>query len=319
MNLNPIFIFFWIISAILIVMERRLVRLLVYMGVFSLLSAGCMLLFAAPDVAMAQAVVSGFSTILFIITFEQYYGEKDHFFPRSNARKGTGARRPFSIRDTVFPLCFTLFLAVLFIRFIPLDAPNTYLKMEYLSRFHQDIGGENAVTAIYMGYRMYDTMFEALTLLVSVVAVVHLSWYKDLSVPRGKPSATRNSDIAFVTIRILSPLLILFAIYMVMNGHISPGGGFQGGVIAASFFVCRYMIYDVYDIRIDRVVTMEKFIFSGIAVLGMFSILLSVGAFFPIPKTFYLVLMNLLIGIKVSCGFFIIFYRFVALERRWTR
>jgi len=87
-------------------------------------------------------------------------------------------------------------------------------------------------------------------------------------------------------------------------------------VMAASIFICRYMIYDIYDIQIKRFLTLEKLIYVGIILLTVLFIYVGVGAHLPIPKTLYLIMMNMLLGIKVMCGFFIVFYRFIAFERR---
>ena len=35
----------------------------------------------------------------------------------------------------------------------------------------------------------------------------------------------------------LAPFIQLFGLYVIMHGHSSPGGGFQGGVILASSFI----------------------------------------------------------------------------------
>ena len=37
--------------------------------------------------------------------------------------------------------------------------------------------------------------------------------------------------------RLLVPFIQLFGLYVIMHGHTSPGGGFQGGVILASSFI----------------------------------------------------------------------------------
>ena len=37
--------------------------------------------------------------------------------------------------------------------------------------------------------------------------------------------------------RLLVPFILVYALYVVMHGHYSPGGGFQGGVILAASFV----------------------------------------------------------------------------------
>ena len=42
-----------------------------------------------------------------------------------------------------------------------------------------ETGALNAVTAIYLNYRWWDTLFEALVLLVSVLAVINFSWSGD--------------------------------------------------------------------------------------------------------------------------------------------
>ena len=50
---------------------------------------------------------------------------------------------------------------------------------------------------------------------------------------------TRDShDVIVKTLaRLLMPFMVVFALYVVMHGHHSPGGGFQGGVILAAGFV----------------------------------------------------------------------------------
>jgi len=303
----PIFLLFWILAAVFVVIERRIHRLLITTGIFSCISFALFLLLAAPDVAMAQAVISVFTTIIFIVSFEKYYNDASPSLDRKKA--------PF-LRRFAAPAGFCLLLFFMFMYFMPTEEFNSALRDKYISMFRYDIGGENAVTAIYLGYRLYDTLFEALVLLVSIMAVIHLSHYKDLTTSSGKPSDIYGSDIAIVTIRLICPVMLLFCVYLIMNGHISPGGGFQGGVVAASLFVCRYMIHDIYDIPIGRVITVEKLIFSAILLMGALFIFLAAHTFYPIHQTIYLIAMNLLIGLKVACGFLIVFYRFIAFERR---
>ena len=45
------------------------------------------------------------------------------------------------------------------------------------------------------------------------------------------------SLILRVTARVLVPLLLLFSLFMLLRGHNLPGGGFVGGLVAASAFV----------------------------------------------------------------------------------
>ena len=302
----PVLLLLWIASAILLTLEQRVVRLIILLGIFSLISSICFFLLAAPDVAMAEAVVSAFSTILFIVCFEKYY----------SIVAPSSARAPAKKENRLIPLGFTILIAVLFILFIPGAAPVTRLKDLYISLFHAEIGGENAVTAIYMGYRVYNTLFEALMLLVSIVAVAHLSRHENTVVTEMDPSGVSDSNIIGVTVRIICPILLLVSVYLIVSGHIKPGGGFHGGVAAAAFFVCRYMIYGISDIRIDKTVVVEKLTYLCIVLFTLYFIFIGAHSHLPIPKSTYLITINMLFGIKVACGFFIVFYRFIAFERR---
>ena len=47
-----------------------------------------------------------------------------------------------------------------------------------------------------------------------------------------------SEDVIVKTVaRVLIPFIVAYALYVVMHGHYSPGGGFQGGVILAAGFV----------------------------------------------------------------------------------
>ena len=69
------------------------------------------------------------------------------------------------------------------------------------------------------------------------------------------------------------------------------------------------------DMRIDKTVVLEKMTYLAIVLFTVFFIFMGAHDYFPIPKSIYLTVINLLLGIKVACGFFIVFYRFIAYER----
>ena len=318
-----VFLSLWIISGLLLLLEQRIVRIIIYLGIFSLITSLCFLLMGAPDVAMAEAAISTFSTIFFIVCFEKYYGPKNTISQgglnadrRSRSLNYNLVKVLKSNKKNFFLLVFTVILFFLFVSNIPQGAANSYLKDQYLSLFSEEVGGENAVTSIYLGYRMYDTLFEALMLLVSVIAVVHLSWYSDITVTNGKRSDVNRSQIGAFTIRSICPVILLFGIYLIMNGHLTPGGGFQGGVALAAFFVCRYLIYDIYDTHAGRIITMEKLAFTAIILLPVLFIFLGAYVYLPQFRNIYLMVMNTLIGMKVTFGFIVIFYRYIAFEKR---
>ncbi len=49
----------------------------------------------------------------------------------------------------------------------------------YIHNFIRDTGALNGVTAIYLNYRVFDSIFETLMLLVSVTAVIYFSWRRE--------------------------------------------------------------------------------------------------------------------------------------------
>jgi len=304
----------WVLCVLLILKEKRVARVIIYMTIFSLVSSVSYLFLSAPDVAMAEAAISAFTTVFFIICFERYFSHKD------KDRKVEPEKRK-SIVKILLPIAFTVAVFGLFIYVVPSEQAAFDLPGMYISRFMYEVGGENAVTAVLLDYRIYDTLFEALIIVVGVVAVIHLSYKKKLEVKSGLHSSVEKDGMAVFAIKIICPIMVLFGIYLVMNGHISPGGGFQGGLAIASFFVCRYLIYDVYDLPIKKLGKMEEVFFAGLVIVAIFIVFLGVTsdvpeAIRPFVQTGYLLAVNALIGLKVACGFIILFYRYIAVERR---
>lgn len=69
---------------------------------------------------------------------------------------------------------FILFILMVSLPVIPLDTA-TDLYHFIISHFISDTGSQNAVTGIYLNYRVFDTLFETLLLLVSVIGIIHFS------------------------------------------------------------------------------------------------------------------------------------------------
>lgn len=125
-----------------------------------------------------------------------------------------------------------------------------------------------------------------------------------------------ESKLISQTLIIVIPFFILTGIYIILNGHISPGGGFQGGAVLASVFMCKYLISPLKDISLDIFHALEKVILLFIILLSLSFITLGFKFLNLISNESYLLIMNLLIGIKVACGMTIIFYRFIFYEDR---
>ncbi|PKM51350.1 MAG: sodium:proton antiporter [Firmicutes bacterium HGW-Firmicutes-7] len=110
--------------------------------------------------------------------------------------------------------------------------------------------------------------------------------------------------------------IIIFGIYIIYNGHISPGGGFQGGAILASVFIVHYLITEDKSIRFAFLTLLEKILYFTIVCFSIFFVLYNNDRLSMEAKTMYLLIMNILIGIKVCCGLSVVFFRFVLFESR---
>jgi multicomponent Na+:H+ antiporter subunit B len=96
----------------------------------------------------------------------------------------------------------------------------------------EEVGAANLVTSVVLGYRGYDTLVE-LSILFTAAMAAGL-------VLVGSPPGRRASQPAGFILRagadLLYPLLLVLGLYIILHGHLTPGGGFQGGVILATAF-----------------------------------------------------------------------------------
>jgi multicomponent Na+:H+ antiporter subunit B len=75
-----------------------------------------------------------------------------------------------------------------------------------------------------------------------------------------------RSLILQVMTRALTPLLLLFSVYLLLRGHNSPGGGFAGGLIAASMLVLFALVFGVPETRRALRVSPLALLISGLAI-----------------------------------------------------
>lgn len=77
----------------------------------------------------------------------------------------------------------------------------------------------------------------------------------------------RGEDVIIRTIsRMLIPFIQIYALYVIMHGHYSPGGGFQGGVIFGASFVLLLLTHGYHDAR-SRISEKTMIVFSSMGVL----------------------------------------------------
>jgi multicomponent Na+:H+ antiporter subunit B len=96
----------------------------------------------------------------------------------------------------------------------------------------------NVVAAVTFDYRGFDTLGEEFILFAAVMGVAML--LREARDERGRPRDEVRSDAVRVVGLAMVPATVVFGLYIVAHGYLTPGGGFQGGVALASAAVLLY-------------------------------------------------------------------------------
>ncbi|HEB96277.1 MAG TPA: sodium:proton antiporter [Sedimenticola thiotaurini] len=126
------------------------------------------------------------------------------------------------------------FLLMAIAALLPFGHPPVLAGGAILEQAADQVGAANIVTAVVLGYRGLDTLGE-ITILFAAAAGL------GLVLGRRRAGAPRDPDAGPVLrtgAALMFPLLVLVGFHIILHGHLTPGGGFQGGVIlAAAFFL----------------------------------------------------------------------------------
>lgn len=143
----------------------------------------------------------------------------------------------------VFICIAVIAILLLTVSFLPpfgsLDNPaNNEVFTKYITDSLKDTNATNVVAGVILDYRAFDTFGESTVLFIAACAVTILLC--DDRKNRSKSSLDdemnepRQDTILTVVSMLVVPTLILYGIYVIFNGHVSPGGGFSGGTIIGS-------------------------------------------------------------------------------------
>jgi multicomponent Na+:H+ antiporter subunit B len=111
------------------------------------------------------------------------------------------------------------------------------LAAEYVRGSAAELNMPNAVTAVVVSYRGLDTLGEVTVLFLATAGIGYFLRRRRASAAK----RTEGSEILRTGANLLTPLIVVFGIYIFTHGHLSPGGGFQGGVVIASAILMIYL------------------------------------------------------------------------------
>jgi len=113
----------------------------------------------------------------------------------------------------------------------------------------------NVVAAVTFDYRGIDTMGEEYILFAAVlgVAILLRAQRDETEQPPDEDAADRHAPATSNAVRVVGLALVgpvvLFGLYVVTHGHLSPGGGFQGGVVLATAALLVYLSGEYVTLR----------------------------------------------------------------------
>ena len=201
---------------------------------------------------------------------------------------------------------------------------NNEVAEHYLEYGREETGSVNAVTAMILSYRGFDTLGESCVLFLAVTAVMILllrdrnntSEMDAAKQAREDAIAAGHRDPILRQVSwLLVPFIFLFAIYVLLHGEESPGGGFSGGTVLGAGLILFSAAFGHQNIR----AFMDRRTYAAVRTCGLLLYALLYGAYIfiganglPNYLTGMVLLIDLAVGLVVACtvyGFYALFSR----------
>lgn len=199
----------------------QLLRAVVLFVAFGLLMALAWVRLDAPDIALAEvAIGTGLTGALLLAALARLTAAEA---VQHEARK-SGARS-YTARNLRWLSAALLSLVAAGLAYSVLSFPPSSAGLSVEVAANLDISGvSNPVTAVLLNFRGYDSLLEILVLLLALLGVWSLG---GLPSRRAAPAGLVLDTLT----RVLTPVLILVAAYLLWVGARGPGGAFQAGAV----------------------------------------------------------------------------------------
>lgn len=125
--------------------------------------------------------------------------------------------------------------------------------------------------------------------------------------------------IVKTTSRVVLWVIFLYGIYIILHGHLSPGGGFGGGVVLALGLLSMMLAFGrSFTLRwlnipsLERLEALAPVLFLAVGLIGMAAggaflfNFLNKGALFQLWSSGMIPILNVVIGLKVALSLFLV-------------
>ncbi len=152
----------------------------------------------------------------------------------------------------LFILAFSLLLVVAGESIVP-GRQVRWLARVYLNTSYNPwspyftVNSPESVTSVVWDYRGLDTVFETMVFYLAIIGSIALARGYRKYIPAKLDYSKLGLSIIVKTVtRITAPLIIIVAASIALHGHLTPGGGFQGGATGAVAPLLILIIFSQY-------------------------------------------------------------------------
>lgn len=149
---------------------------------------------------------------------------------------------------------------------------NNEVPERYITKGLEETGAVNIVTGMILNYRAFDTFGESTVLFAATGCVMLIlltekprKGDRDSECEGNKKLHSGKDPILRIIAKIVCQAVFLFGIYVILNGHLSPGGGFSGGAIIGAGLILYTTAYGFE--KTERF--FSKKTYTGISVLAL--------------------------------------------------
>ncbi len=196
----------------------------------------------------------------------------------------------------------------------------------YVENGLAETGAVNIVAGVILDYRAFDTLGESHVLFTaaSAVFILMLAAEEEEETKRFR-RILEDDTVLSVTARVLFPLILIFGFYIILLGHLGPGGGFSGGAVMGSALILCSMAFGpervsrIMNFKTYRGIVLSSLLFYSLSKCYSFycganhlETIFSPGTPGMIFSAGLILPLNIAVGLVVACtmyGFYSLFTR----------
>ena len=216
-----------------VAMHQQRFTALVLVSVVGLGVALTFVKFSAPDLALTQLAVEFITVVLMLLAL--------FFLPQSTPDEES---RWYQGRDIAIATLSGIGMSVLSYAVLTRDYQT--IADYFVTNSVSGGGGANVVNVLLVDFRGFDTMGEITVLALAglgIYAMLHqLKLLSPVQDAQGRPWDPDTHPVILSTFsRLLLPLALLVAAFILLRGHNLPGGGFIAGLITSAALIVQYL------------------------------------------------------------------------------